>query len=47
MDNLVEKKSFRLAVHIVELYKMISEDRKEYTLSKQLLQSGTGIGAEI
>ena len=47
MDNLVEKKSFHFAVRIVKLCKIISEDRKEYTLSKQLLRSGTSIGANI
>ena len=47
MDNLVEKKSFNFAVRIVKLCKIISEDRKEYTLSKQLLRSGTSIGANV
>ena len=47
MDNLVEKKSFHFAVRIVKLCKIISEDRKEYTLSKQLLRSGTSIGANV
>ena len=47
MDNLVEKKSFNFAVRIVKLCKIISDDRKEYTLSKQLLRSGTSIGANV
>ena len=47
MDNLVEKKRFHFAVRIVKLCKIISEDRKEYTLSKQLLRSGTSIGANV
>ena len=47
MDNLVEKKSFHFAVRIEKLCKMISEDRKEYALSKQLLRSGTSIGANV
>ena len=47
MDNLIEKKSFAFAVRIVKLYKLICEDRKEYTLSKQLLRSGTSIGANV
>ena len=47
VDNLIEKKSFAFAVRIVKLYKLICEDRKEYTLSKQLLRSGTSIGANV
>ena len=47
MDNLIEKKSFAFAVRIVKLYKLICEDRIEYTLSKQLLRSGTSIGANV
>ena len=44
---MIEKKSFAFAVRIVKLYKLICEDRKEYTLSKQLLRSGTSIGANV
>ena len=47
MDNIVEEKSFRFAVRIVNLYKYLSSDKKEYVLSKQLLRSGTSIGANI
>ena len=47
MNNLIEKKSFNFAVRTVKLCKIISEDRKEYTLSKQLLRSGTSIGANV
>ena len=38
-------KAFSFAIEIVKLYKHLSEDKKEYVLSKQLLRSGTSIGA--
>ena len=46
MYNL-QTKSFTFAVRIVNLYKMLTNDRKEYVLSKQLLRSGTSIGANV
>jgi four helix bundle protein len=45
--NIVYLKSFKFAVRIVELYKQLSIEKKEYVLSKQLLRSGTSIGANI
>lgn len=47
MDNVVVEKSFDFSVRIVNLYKYICENKKEYVLSKQLLRSGTSIGANI
>lgn len=47
MDQTVENKSFYFAVRIVNLCKHLCGTRKEYTLSKQLLRSGTSIGANI
>jgi len=47
MDNIIEEKSFRFAVRIVKLYKHLSDTKKEFILSKQLLRSGTSIGANI
>jgi four helix bundle protein len=46
-DNIVEKKSFDFAVRVVNLYKYLTNDKKELVLSKQLLRSGTSIGANI
>lgn len=46
-DNISVEKSFAFAVRIVNLYKHLAEKRKEYVLSKQLLRSGTSIGANI
>lgn len=47
MNNLIENKSFDFAVRIVKLYKFLCDEKKEFTLSKQLLRSGTSIGANI
>ena len=47
MDAIVEKKSFRFAVRIVKLCSYLQKEKKEYTLSKQLLRSGTSVGANI
>lgn len=44
-DNVVKVKSFAFAVRIVKLYKILSDERKEFVMSKQLLRSGTSIGA--
>ncbi|MBA5850040.1 four helix bundle protein [Clostridium sp. cel8] len=45
--NLVEKKSFDFAVDIVDMYKRLSENNCEYIMSKQLLRSGTSVGANV
>ena len=46
MDIKVEK-SKAFAIRIIKLYKYLTDDKKEYVLSKQLLRSGTSIGANI
>ena len=46
-DNAVFEKSKRFAVRIVKLYKYLCDEKKEYVLSKQVLRSGTSIGANI
>ena len=46
-ENAVVEKSFAFAVRIVKLYRHLSEQKKEYVLSKQLLRCGTSIGANI
>ena len=46
-NNVVLEKSFDFAVRIVKLYKYLCDEKKEYVLSKQLLKSGTSIGANI
>ena len=47
MEQTAESKSFYFAVRIVKLCKYLRSTKKEYTLSKQLLRSGTSIGANI
>ena len=46
-DGPLQKKSFAFAVRIVKLYKHLCDEKKEYVLSKQLLRSGTAIGALV
>ena len=46
-DNLILQKSYDFSLMIIELYKFLCEDKKEYVLSKQLLRAGTSIGANI
>lgn len=45
-ENIIKNKSFEFAVRIVNFYKLLIE-RKEYVMSKQILRSGTSIGANI
>ncbi len=45
--NRVKNKSFRLAIKVVKLYQFIQTEKKEYILSKQLVRSGTSVGANI
>lgn len=47
MNSIIEKKSFEIAVRIVNLYKHLTSQKKEYVISKQLLKSGTSIGANV
>ncbi len=46
-ENIIQIKSYAFAVRIVKVYKYLCEEKKEYVLSKQLLRSGTSIGANI
>ncbi|HSG70110.1 MAG TPA: four helix bundle protein [Planctomycetaceae bacterium] len=43
----VQSKSFAFAVRIVNLYKFLTLEKKEYVIAKQLLRSGTAIGALV
>ena len=47
MERIVQDKSFRFAVRVVKLCKYLREEQKEHILTKQLLRSGTSIGANI
>lgn len=46
-ESILKSKSFALAVRIVRLYKQLSEQKSEYVLSKQVLRSGTSVGAMV
>lgn len=46
-ENAIRNKSFVLAIRIVKLYQFLCEAKKEFVLSKQLLRSGTAVGALI
>ena len=46
-ENILKEKSFRFAIRIVELHKYLIKTQSEYTISKQILRSGTAIGALI
>lgn len=46
-ENTVKFKSRQFAIDIINLYKSLVEDKKEYVLSKQVLRSGTSIGANV
>jgi four helix bundle protein len=47
MENVVAIKSYAFAIRVVKLYKHLSQEKKEFVLSKQMLRSGTSIGALI
>lgn len=46
-ENPLKEKSYSFALQIVKLYKHLAEEKKEFVLSKQILRSGTSIGANI
>ncbi|MDY0344126.1 MAG: four helix bundle protein [Lentimicrobium sp.] len=46
-DNIIQQKSFAFAIRVVNLYKHLTIEKKEFILSKQLLRSGTSIGANV
>ena len=47
MENIIENKSFDFAVRTVNLYKYLTNEKKEFVLSKQLLRCGTSVGANV
>ena len=46
-DNVIVAKSKSFALRIIKLYQYLAEEKHEYILSKQLLRSGTSIGANV
>ena len=47
MENAIKLKSLAFAKRIVNLHKYLCTEKKEFTLSKQVLRSGTSIGANV
>jgi len=46
-ENVIKTKSFLFSVRIVNLYKFLTLEKKEFVISKQLLRSGTSVGANV
>lgn len=46
-ENVIQKKSFDFAVRVVNAYKYLQSEKREFVLSKQFLRSGTSIGANV
>lgn len=46
-ENVVVSKSFDFAIRIVNLYKFLTENKREFVMSKQILRCGTSIGANV
>ncbi|MGD1913615.1 MAG: four helix bundle protein [Rivularia sp. (in: cyanobacteria)] len=46
-NNVLYEKSYNFAIRIVKAHQYLSEEKREYILSKQLLRSGTSIGANV
>jgi four helix bundle protein len=47
MENIIAVKSYAFAIRIINLYKFLIAEKKEFVLSKQVLKSGTAIGALV
>ena len=47
MDNIIVVKSKAFAIKIVKLSKFLNDSKKEFVLSKQIIKSGTSIGANV
>lgn len=46
-ENVIKNKSFAFAIKIVKLYQFLCNEKKEFVLSRQLLRSGTSVGAMV
>jgi four helix bundle protein len=46
-ENIIQQKSYAFASRIVKAYKFLLREQREYVLSKQLLRSGTSVGANV
>lgn len=46
-ENIIKTKSFDFAIRIVKLFQYLQTENKEFILSKQLIRSGTSVGAMV
>lgn len=46
-NNLIVLKSRNFAIRIIRLYQYLQQEKKEFVIAKQLLKSGTSIGANV
>ncbi|PID94607.1 MAG: four helix bundle protein [Bacteroidetes bacterium] len=46
-NNIIKERSYCFAIRVVKLYKHLSHEKRAFVLSKQLLRSGTSIGANV
>ncbi|MFC6996237.1 four helix bundle protein [Rufibacter roseus] len=46
-ENVIIDKSYAFALRVIKLYKFLTQEQKEFVLAKQLLRSGTSIGANV
>jgi four helix bundle protein len=46
-NNIIQNKTYNFSLKIIELYKFLCVNKKEYILAKQFLRSGTSIGANV
>ena len=46
-NNVIQDKSYNFSLKIIKIYQGLTKDKKEFILSRQLIRSGTSIGANI
>ncbi len=46
-ENIIVDKTKQFALRVIKLYKFLNEEKKEFVLSKQILRSGTSVGANV
>ncbi|MEN9523761.1 MAG: hypothetical protein RL065_2138 [Bacteroidota bacterium] len=46
-ENIILEKSFSYAVRVTKMYQYLTKEKKEFVLSKQVLRSGTSVGANV
>ena len=47
MNNVIVEKSKKFALRVIQLYQYLVHEKRKYVLSKQILRSGTSIGANV